>query len=131
MSQPITIRVEATDPTPPSDQIKQQIAHHIRRGDLAENERLPAVRQLAKDLGVAAGTVARAYKALESEGLVITRRGAGTRPAPQNSATTPHTELADAAMHLAAVAQHHGHDIGDALAAVRDAWRTSSHHDND
>jgi len=46
---------------------------------LAEGDRLPPVRQLASDLGVAAGTVARTYRELEVEGLIATRRGAGTR----------------------------------------------------
>jgi DNA-binding transcriptional regulator YhcF (GntR family) len=50
----------------------------IESGLLAPRTRLPTVRQLAADLGVAAGTVMRAYAALEGEGLVVTRRGGGT-----------------------------------------------------
>ena len=44
-----------------------------------DGQRLPAVRQLAADLCLAAGTVARAYAELEKGGLVLSRRGAGTR----------------------------------------------------
>lgn len=48
---------------------------------LPAGTKLPPVRQLAADLRVANGTVARAYQELEASGLVITRRAAGTRVA--------------------------------------------------
>jgi DNA-binding transcriptional regulator YhcF (GntR family) len=73
------LRVEPADPTPPYEQLRRQIATLIATGALADGERLPPVRQLAADLGLAAGTVARTYRELETEGLVATRRAAGTR----------------------------------------------------
>jgi len=66
---------------PPYEQIRQQIAELILAGVLAPHERLPPVRHLAADLGLATGTVARAYHELETAGLVHSRRGGGTRVA--------------------------------------------------
>ncbi len=53
----------------------------IRSGRLGSGERLPTVRQAAEDFGVAPGTVQKAYRALEVEGLVVSRVGSGTRVA--------------------------------------------------
>ena len=69
-------------PVPPFEQIRSRVAELIVSGSLTGGQRLPAVRQLAGDLHVAPGTVARAYKELETAGLLIARRGAGTRVAP-------------------------------------------------
>ena len=63
---------------PPYEQVRAQLAGLIGRGGLTEGDRLPTVRALAADLGLAVNTVARAYKELEAEGLVTTRRRAGT-----------------------------------------------------
>lgn len=73
------ITVDLDDATPPYEQIRQHIDDLITTGALEPGHRLPPVRQLAGDLGLAAGTVARAYRELEQAGLVQTRRGAGTR----------------------------------------------------
>jgi GntR family transcriptional regulator len=75
------VRLETHSAVPPYEQIRHQIADLIRHGTLPAGSRLPPVRQLAADLGVANGTVARAYQELEATGLIITRRAAGTRVA--------------------------------------------------
>ncbi|MBO4161949.1 GntR family transcriptional regulator [Micromonospora antibiotica] len=75
------IRINPSSAVPPFEQARQQIADLIRSGVLVEGQRLPTVRQLAADLGLANGTVARAYQELEAAGLVVTRRAAGTRVA--------------------------------------------------
>lgn len=64
--------------TPPYEQIQTQISSLVAVGELPLGTRLPTVRALAADLGVAAGTVARAYKELEAAGTVITNRRQGT-----------------------------------------------------
>ncbi|MFD4419972.1 GntR family transcriptional regulator [Agromyces sp. NPDC058484] len=64
--------------SPPSDQIHQQLRGLIMAGRIAPGERLPTVRQLSRDLGVAPGTVAKAYKLLESERFVQARARGGT-----------------------------------------------------
>lgn len=59
---------------PPYEQLRSQIATLIASGALHPEDRLPAIRQLAADLGIASGTVARAYRELETLGLVRARR---------------------------------------------------------
>ncbi len=51
----------------------------ISSGRLIAGDRMPPVRQVARDVGVAVGTAARAYRLLEEEGIIVTRRGGGTR----------------------------------------------------
>lgn len=74
-----SLRVDTTDPTPPYEQLRRQLAALIGSGVLSGGDRLPPLRQLAADLGLAVGTVARTYRELESAGLVTSRRGGGTR----------------------------------------------------
>jgi DNA-binding transcriptional regulator YhcF (GntR family) len=76
---PPALRVVTTDPTPPYEQLRRQLAELIQAGVLAAGDRLPPLRQLAADLGLAVGTVARTYRELEAAGLVASRRGGGTR----------------------------------------------------
>ena len=76
-----TLTVVTGDPTPPYEQLRRQLTDLIRYGVLAPGDRLPPVRQLAADLGLATGTVARTYRELETAGLVVARRGGGTRVA--------------------------------------------------
>ncbi|TFB91400.1 GntR family transcriptional regulator [Cryobacterium sp. HLT2-28] len=104
----------------PSDQIHQRLRTVIQSGALAAGERLPPVRQLARDLGVAAGTVAKAYKLLEREGLVVSRAGGGTRV---NSAVpTPPAQVLQAARTLSELAAGHGLGLEETISAVRASW---------
>jgi GntR family transcriptional regulator len=73
------LTVDTNDPTPPYEQLRRQLAGLIQSAALTPGSRLPPLRQLAADLGLAVGTVARAYRELESAGLVSSRRGGGTR----------------------------------------------------
>jgi len=75
------LTVDPDDPTPPYEQLRRQLVDLIEAGQLVEGERLPPLRQLAGDLGLAVGTVARTYRELEGAGLVRSRRGGGTRVA--------------------------------------------------
>lgn len=93
----ILITVDVSAAEPPYEQVRAQLAGLIARGSLAEGDRLPTVRALAGDLGLAVNTVARAYKELEAEGLVTTRRRAGTVVAGGGHAT-------DVALHRHAAA---------------------------
>jgi DNA-binding transcriptional regulator YhcF (GntR family) len=63
---------------PPFRQVREQIAAAIERGSLQPAVRLPTVRELAADLGLAVNTVARSYRELELAGLVETRGRHGT-----------------------------------------------------
>lgn len=63
---------------PPYEQIRAQLAAQIACGTLVPGTRLPTVRRLAENLGLAVNTVARAYKELEAAGVVQTRGRGGT-----------------------------------------------------
>ena len=73
-----SVTLDMTAATPPYEQVRTQLAGHIRTGQLRVGEKLPVVRALAADLGVATNTIARAYRELEAGGLVTTRRRVGT-----------------------------------------------------
>lgn len=72
------IAIDTTSGVPPYEQIRAQIMDQVSAESLKVGDRLPPIRALATDLGLAAGTVAHAYKELEASGVVTTRRGAGT-----------------------------------------------------
>ncbi len=72
------LRIEPDGHVPPYEQIRSQIATMAASGVLPEGTRLPAIRQLASDLGLAGGTVARAYRELEQAGIITTRGRHGT-----------------------------------------------------
>lgn len=75
----LVLTVHPDDPTPPYEQLRRQLSDLIAAGLLGPGDRLPPIRQLAGDLGVAIGTVARVYRELEQEGVLTSRRGGGTR----------------------------------------------------
>ena len=67
------------------EQIVDQIKMLIRNGELKENDNLPSVRALAKELKISALTVKKAYDNLESEGFTVTVHGKGTYVAATNT----------------------------------------------
>ena len=71
------IAVDLEIPIALEEQIRGQIRQVIARGELRVGEELPSVRQLAADLAVHWNTVARAYRRLQAEGLLVVRRGRG------------------------------------------------------
>lgn len=117
-----TGQLVAIDPggrVPPFEQVRSQIAAQITAGYLVDGVRLPSVRGLAADLGLAAGTVARAYTLLEDAGLVTTARGGGTRVV-RPAAVPPH--VVDAARSFHAEAHAAGLSLDQAVAALRETW---------
>jgi DNA-binding transcriptional regulator YhcF (GntR family) len=80
------IRVDADSPVPPYEQVRAQIADLVRSDALPAGTRLPTVRKLAEDLGLAANTVARSYKELEADAVIETRGRHGTFVAAVNDA---------------------------------------------
>ena len=70
--------VDVTSGVPPWRQVRDQLSLLIAGGQLPIGARLPTIRQLAGDLGLAAGTVARAYRELETDGVLHTARRRGT-----------------------------------------------------
>lgn len=71
------LRISTSDGVPVYLQIVHQVKYLIAAGRLAPGERLPPVRRLAEQLLVNPNTVARAYRELETAGVLVTRRGAG------------------------------------------------------
>ncbi len=72
------LSVDSHSPIPLVAQLHSQVAWLIARGELTEGEHLPPIRGLAEMLGINFNTVRAAYKQLEADGLVATRRGRGT-----------------------------------------------------
>ena len=66
------------------EQLVDQIKTLIRSGELKENDNLPSVRTLSKELKISALTVKKAYDTLESEGFTVTVHGKGTYVAAAN-----------------------------------------------
>lgn len=112
---PITI--DHSSPVAPFEQVRSQLAAQATSGVLAVGTRLPTVRSLAEQLDLAANTVARAYRELETAGVVETRGRAGTFVA---AAGNPVRERIHAeALRFAATVRDLGFDADEALEVVR------------
>ena len=72
------ITIDPSSAVPPFEQLRAQLVEAVASGELPAGERLPTVRRLADDLGLAPGTVARAYRELEASGIIETRGRAGS-----------------------------------------------------
>nr|WP_203615487.1 GntR family transcriptional regulator [Streptomyces sp. SID13726] len=117
------MKIHIDDSAPPYEQVRVQISELARTGVLPVGYRLPTVRGLAESLGLAANTVAKAYRALEGDGVIETRGRNGTFVAAAGSAAE--RELAAAAQTYVERARRLGLTESDALAAVRDALRAA------
>ena len=78
------IIINNTSMVPIYEQIMEQIKAQIISGELKENDILPSVRTMAKELKISALTVKKAYDNLEGEGFTITVHGKGTYVAATN-----------------------------------------------
>ncbi|QNE46212.1 GntR family transcriptional regulator [Glaciihabitans sp. INWT7] len=107
---------------PAFEQIRSQLATLIFLGTLPSEVRLPPVRQLATDLRVAPGTVARAYAMLESEGLVTTGGRAGTKVSVQ---ADNFPEVLDSAIDFVETARARHLDLDRTILALQAAWKAS------
>ena len=118
------LHLRTDSPVPPYEQLRAQIATMVASGVLAPGARLPTIRQLAGDLGLAGGTVARAYRELERDGVITGRGRHGTFVREQPAAAKePQVErrLEEAARWFAVQASQLGADPATALARARDA----------
>lgn len=120
---PVTLKIHIDDSAPAYEQVRAQISEQARSGVLPVGYRLPTVRGLAESLGLAPNTVAKAYRALETDGVIETRGRNGTLVAAAGSAAE--RELASAAQVYVERARRLGQTEADALAAVRDALRAA------
>lgn len=113
------IVIDASSIMPPFEQLRSQFAAQIASGERAVGAKLPTVRGLAAELGLAVNTVARAYRELEASGLVETRGRAGTVVAAAGD--TSRERLQQAANSYAAVVRTTGMDAEQAIRIVRAA----------
>ncbi|NJP69017.1 GntR family transcriptional regulator [Streptomyces sp. ventii] len=114
------VTISGTASEAPYEQLRAQIADQARSGSLPAGYRLPTVRRLAEELGLAPNTVAKAYRALEGDGVIETRGRNGTFVAAAEGSAR---EAAHAAEEYARRARRLGLDREAALAAAEEALR--------
>ncbi|MFE4693624.1 GntR family transcriptional regulator [Streptomyces sp. NPDC056749] len=119
----LKIAVDPDSATAPYEQLRAQLSEQARSGDLPVGYRLPTVRGLAGELGLAANTVAKAYRALEADGVIETRGRNGTFVAAAGDAAA--RNAATAAQDYAEQARRLGLSEADALAQAEDAVRAA------
>ncbi|MFE1953095.1 GntR family transcriptional regulator [Streptomyces sp. NPDC059524] len=120
----LKIRVQDTaGSAAPYEQVRAQISEQARSGALPVGHKLPTVRGLAEQLGLAANTVAKAYRALEADGVIETRGRNGTFVAAARDAAS--REAAIAAEAFAERVRRLGLSQEAALSAARDAVRAA------
>ena len=113
------ISVDETSAVPVFEQLRTHLSDQIRAGELEAGQRLPSIRQLAGDLRVAPGTVARAYSELETAGLIETSRTHGTRVRADQALDD---DVRRAAARFIQTARRTSTDLGDALGLIRAEW---------
>jgi GntR family transcriptional regulator len=118
----VKIVVDTENGVPPWRQVHDQVIRAVTAGALPEGARLPPIRQLARDLGLASGTVARAYRELEAAGWVATAGARGTVVTLPSGRPDRAALLAAAAAEFASQARDLGADEAAAMAAVRAAY---------
>ncbi|MDF6041554.1 GntR family transcriptional regulator [Streptomyces sp. JH14] len=109
--------------TAPYEQLRTQISELARSGELPVGHRLPTVRGFAEELGLAANTVAKAYRALEADGVIETRGRNGTFIAAAGDAAD--RKAAAAAREYAELAVRLGLSRARAASLVEDAVRVA------
>ncbi len=92
----MTFRIDDESEVPPFEQVKLQVIEGVRSGDLPAGAKLPTVRHLADELGLAANTVARAYRELEHAEIIETRGRNGSYVAASGDGTRRQVQLAAA-----------------------------------
>lgn len=118
------IALDPASSDPPYEQLRSQITAMVLNGDLRAGNRLPSIRQLAGDLNLAGGTVARAYRELEADGVVRARGARGTTVVGPPTTAAKQSGLLDAAALYATAASSAGVTLDEAVAALRVAYAT-------
>ncbi len=86
-------------------QIKNCIIDQIMNGDLSEDEPIPSIRNLARDIKISVMTIKKAYDELEQEGYIISRQGKGSFVAPKNTGLAKEKAQKDIEAHLSRILQ--------------------------
>jgi DNA-binding transcriptional regulator YhcF (GntR family) len=115
----MSIEIDPASGVAPYEQLRTQVATQASDGRLPAGTRLPTVRQLAADLGIAANTVARAYRELEADGVVVTHGRRGTFVTSEVLAGGARDSLA---AEYVAAARRAGLTLAEATRLVEQAW---------
>nr|WP_198411631.1 MULTISPECIES: GntR family transcriptional regulator [Cryobacterium] len=118
------LTIDPQVPIPPYEQLRAQVIEGVRTGTLSPGDKLPTVRRLAADLGLAPNTVARAYRELEQDEVIETRGRLGSFIAATGDATHRQAQLA--AIAYAERVRSLGLPAEEALEIVRAALRIRS-----
>ncbi len=101
----MNILIDNKSGLPIYDQIYTQIKNQIISGSLKENEMLPSIRGLAKDLRISFITTKRAYEELEKDGFIYTIQAKGCYVAPKNTELLREENLKKIEEHLEQIVQ--------------------------
>ena len=113
------VELSAGSTQPPYEQLRMAVIEQVRAGTLTAGTKIPTVRSLAAELGIAPNTVARAYRELEADGVLETRGRQGSFIA---SSGDPTRDIAGrAAVEYIATTRRLGIGDADALALVERA----------
>jgi DNA-binding transcriptional regulator YhcF (GntR family) len=124
------LRIDPASVIPPYEQLRTRVVAMTVSGQLEPGQKLPTVRQLAADLGLAPNTVARAYRELEADGIISTQGRRGTFVS-SSALDDPESTAIGAARKAAAsfteAARRSGLSLPEATRLVETSWpRTSS-----
>jgi GntR family transcriptional regulator len=110
---------------PVYEQVREQIRRMVAAGTLPPGTRLPTIRQLATDLGLAKGTIERAYELLEGDAIIERhgRKGSYVSDVAHSTEREVTAGLETAAETLVIVARQLGADEEATLRAVRNVWQ--------
>lgn len=116
--------VDPDTPLPVYEQVREQIVRMVAAGTLEPGHRLPTIRQLAADLGLAKGTIAKAYELLESDAVIATRgrKGSFVLEAKERSTADRASGLSHPIDTLVVTAKQLGATIDEVHGALDAAW---------
>lgn len=118
------LRLDPLSSTPVYEQLAQQVKELVAKGHLQTGDRLPSVRELARDTAVNPNTIVRTLELLERDRVIVRRQGSGCFVAPRTTEeVTPAQEdqLSGLAAHVVTEAFHLGFDASAIRAAVNSA----------
>jgi GntR family transcriptional regulator len=117
----VLLRIDTRSRVPLFQQLVFEVKAQLARGEIAVGDRLPSVRELARELTINPNTVVRAYELLESEGVIVRRQGAGCFVTGKASALTAgrrNARLDELVQQLVIEAHHLGFEPDAVRAAV-------------
>lgn len=125
----VVIRIDPASAEPLFEQVVYAVKQAVARGQAQAGDKLPSVRELARDLAINPNTVVRAYEALEHDGVIVRRQGAGcflTGRGSDLAAAEKRQKLRDLLHRAATEAFHLGfapEDVAKAMAQSLDELR--------